>query len=69
MGEIALDGQRTVSVSVVNVQMPFMSMVVFMVKWALAAIPAFIILIVVGMIGGALLGACGVLMGGLASGR
>lgn len=31
-------------VVVVDVQMPFMSMVTFMIKWAVAAIPAFIIL-------------------------
>lgn len=29
---------------VTDIQMPFISMVVFMVKWALAAIPAFLIL-------------------------
>jgi len=31
-------------VVVTNVRMPFFSMVVFMVKWALAAIPALLIL-------------------------
>jgi hypothetical protein len=31
-------------VTIVDVKMPFMSMVVFMVKWVIAAIPAFIIL-------------------------
>ena len=31
-------------VVVTNIKMPFMSMVVFMIKWAIAAIPAFIIL-------------------------
>lgn len=36
------------AVSVVNIQMPFGSMVVFMVKWALAAIPAILILSFVG---------------------
>jgi hypothetical protein len=46
-------------VSVVNVDMPFASMVGFMVKWALAAIPAILIL--------ALLGLClGIAFGGLA---
>ncbi|HEY2953836.1 MAG TPA: hypothetical protein VGK89_01160 [Candidatus Eisenbacteria bacterium] len=30
-----------------DVQMPFLSMVVFMVKWALAAIPAMLVLFVV----------------------
>lgn len=44
-------------VTVTDVQMPFGSMVVFMVKWAIASIPAIIILfvlfsIVAGMFGG-----------------
>ena len=30
---------------VVDVKMPFMSMVVFMVKWSIASIPAFLILL------------------------
>jgi uncharacterized membrane protein YvbJ len=37
-------------VVVVDVSMPFESMVVFMVKWAIASIPAFIILTVLGYI-------------------
>ena len=45
------------SVVIVDVKMPFLSMVVFMVKWVIAAIPAFIILgilgsIIVGIFGG-----------------
>ena len=35
-------------VVVTNIKMPFGSMVVFMVKWAIATIPALIILSVVG---------------------
>lgn len=35
---------------VTDVKIPFMSMVVLLVKWALAAIPAMIILIVIGMV-------------------
>ena len=35
-------------VSVVDIKMPFFSMVIFMVKWAIAAIPAFIILLILG---------------------
>ena len=31
-------------VTVVDIKMPFLSMVVFMVKWAIASIPALIIL-------------------------
>lgn len=34
-------------VVVTDIKMPFMSMVVFMVKWAIAAIPAMIILAVI----------------------
>ena len=34
-------------VVVVDVQMPFMSMVTFMVKWTLASIPALLILLVI----------------------
>lgn len=37
-------------VEVVNISMPFMSMVIFMVKWAIASIPAFIILAVLFMV-------------------
>ena len=37
-------------VTVVDVRMPFLSMVVFMVKWAIASIPAIIILAVLGSI-------------------
>ena len=37
------------NVVVTDIRMPFFSMVVFMVKWAIAAIPAFIILTVIGV--------------------
>ncbi len=37
-------------VVVTDIKIPFLSMVVLLVKWALAAIPAMIILIVIGMI-------------------
>ena len=36
-------------VVVTDIHMPFFSMVVFMVKWAIAAIPAFLILMVLGV--------------------
>ena len=44
-------------VVVTDIRMPFWSMVVFMVKWAIAAIPALIILIIfwavmMGLLGG-----------------
>ena len=44
------------SVVIVDVKMPFLSMVVFMVKWVIAAIPAFIILGILGSIVAALFG-------------
>jgi ABC-type multidrug transport system permease subunit len=34
-------------VFVTNIKMPFTSMVVFMIKWAIASIPAFIILSII----------------------
>lgn len=39
-----MNQESTSNVTVVDIKMPFLSMVVFMVKWAIAAIPAFIIL-------------------------
>ena len=35
-------------VIITDIRMPFMSMVMFMVKWSIATIPAFIILLVLG---------------------
>jgi len=51
-----MDAQSS-EVVVTDVRMPFWSMVVFMVKWSIAAIPAIIILVVlvaiiVGVLGG-----------------
>lgn len=37
-------------VTVTDIKIPFWSMVVLMVKWALAAIPAIVILIIIGSI-------------------
>lgn len=36
-------------VTVVDIKMPFWSMVIFMVKWSIAAIPAIIILVIFGV--------------------
>jgi len=48
-----LDSNDKQRVVVTDVQIPFGSMVVLLVKWALAAIPAMIILLVLGsMFGG-----------------
>lgn len=48
--------KTTQRVVVTDVHMPFWSMVVFMVKWAFAAIPALIILMVVGFLAAAVMG-------------
>jgi hypothetical protein len=37
-------------VRIVDIKMPFGSMVLFMVKWAIAAIPALIILALIGLV-------------------
>ena len=42
---------------VTDIKIPFLSMVVLLVKWALAAIPAMIILIIIGMVLSMVLGA------------
>lgn len=47
---------------VVDLRMPFWSMVIFMVKWSIAAIPALIIL---GIIGSVLFAILGGLFGGI----
>ena len=52
-------------VVVINIRMPFWSMVVFMVKLALASIPAAIILTIIYFIAAALLGGLGGLFGAL----
>jgi len=48
-------------VTVVDIKMPFWSMVVFMVKWAIASIPAILILTLLGTM---LVGFLGGLFGG-----
>jgi hypothetical protein len=45
-----MDAENNNQVVITDVKMPFMSMVVFMVKAAIAAIPALIILAVLGVI-------------------
>ena len=49
-------------VVVTDIRMPFLSMMVFMIKWVIASIPAFIILSILGAIVTAILGT---LMGGM----
>ncbi len=48
---------NTQKIVVTDVQIPFWSMVVLMVKWALAAIPAVFILVVMAMLFAAAMGA------------
>jgi len=40
-----IDDKELVKVIITDIKMPLLSMIVFMVKWAIAIIPAFIILI------------------------
>ena len=53
-----MEPQRN-DVTVVDIRMPFLSMVLFMVKWAIASIPALIILVVLGFFVAAILAALG----------
>jgi len=49
--------QEPAPVRIIDVKMPLGSMVIFMVKWAIAAIPALIILAIIGaMLSGVLAG-------------
>ena len=52
-------------VTIVDIHMPFGSMVVFMVKWAIASIPAVIILVVLGVLMASVLGGMGGILGGI----
>lgn len=49
-------------VVVTDINMPFMSMVIFMVKWVIASIPAFIILSILGAV---ITGILGTFMSGM----
>jgi hypothetical protein len=55
-------------VTVVDIQMPFGSMVVFILKWTLASIPALIILAIVGAVIAGLLGGMMAALVGIGSG-
>jgi hypothetical protein len=48
--EIKVDSRETTKVSIIDVKMPFISMVIFLMKLSIAAIPAFIIMSIVGSI-------------------
>ena len=56
-------GSENTQVVVTDIRMPFWSMVIFMIKWAIAAIPAFIMLAILGAIVTALLSALGMMFG------
>jgi len=45
-----MDEQIANPVIIVDIKMPFLSMVVLMVKWIIASIPAIIILMIIGAI-------------------
>jgi hypothetical protein len=44
---IAMDENKTLNVIVTDIQMPFMSMVFFMVKWVIASSPALFIVAII----------------------
>lgn len=50
MSDVEQPPPQPARVTVVDIRMPFGSMVAFMVKWAIAAIPAIIILAIVGVV-------------------
>lgn len=60
-----MDPRSVEQVTVVDIRMPFFSMVILMVKWAVASIPAFLILTVLGSL---VFGILGAVMGGLFGG-
>lgn len=51
-----MDARDNNRITIVDIRMPFWSMVIFMVKAAIASIPAFVILSVIGSLVFALLG-------------
>ena len=57
-----MENDNSTRVVVTDIRMPFWSMVVFMVKWAIAAIPAMFILIIFWFIIMALFGGMGSMM-------
>ena len=58
-----MENSNISQVNIVDIKMPFWSMVTFMVKWVIASIPAFIILTVIGVIVFGILG--GISRGGI----
>ena len=58
-----MGSENTTQIVVPDIRMPFWSMVVFMTKWAIAAIPALIILAIIGGIATAILGGLSMMAG------
>lgn len=56
-----MDSDTSSQVKVIDVKMPFWSMVVFMVKASIASIPAVIVLAIIGSILAVVLGGMGLL--------
>lgn len=52
-------------VTIVDVKIPFWSMVVLMVKWVIASIPAFFILLALGTAAASMLGLLGGILRGM----
>lgn len=59
-----MDQGNTNRVTIVDIRMPFLSMVIFLVKAAIAFIPAFIILSIIGAV---VVGILGGIFGGMGS--
>lgn len=57
--EQVMERPERIKVTVVDIKMPFSSMVLFMVKWAVASIPALILLFILGFF---LLGLAGAML-------
>ena len=55
--------ETSAHIVVTEIRMPFWSMLVFMIKWAIAAIPTFIILAVLGGVAAALLSGFAIIIG------
>ena len=57
-----MNSENEKRVVVTDIRMPFLSMMIFMIKWVIASIPAFIIL---SILGGIVTAVLGVLMRGM----
>lgn len=64
-GRVAAPPPPAAPVRIMDIDMPFGSMVGFMVKWAIASIPAIFILVVIGLFLAMLLTSAGIVLGGI----